>query len=135
MTDHVAYAICGMNEIPSQKARGFQLMIVAEDGRHKPWPIIVVRWGRQVFGYLNRCPHDGVNLDWERNQFLDQNGIRLMCGKHGALFELGTGNCVGGPCKGKSLTPVALSVLDNDICVTGVTLVEDEDAASENPQA
>jgi nitrite reductase/ring-hydroxylating ferredoxin subunit len=135
MTDHVAYAICGLNEIPSQKARGFQLMIVAENGSHKPWPIIVVRWGKQVFGYLNRCPHDGVNLDWERNQFLDQNGIRLMCGKHGALFELGTGNCVDGPCKGKGLTPVALTVLDNDICVTGVTLVEDEDVASDNAEA
>jgi nitrite reductase/ring-hydroxylating ferredoxin subunit len=135
MTDHVAYAICGMNEIPSQKARGFQLMIVAEDGSHKPWPIIVVRWGRQVFGYLNRCPHDGVNLDWERNQFLDQNGIRLMCGKHGALFELGTGNCVDGPCKGKNLTPVALTVLDNDICVTGVILVEDEQVDSDKAEA
>jgi nitrite reductase/ring-hydroxylating ferredoxin subunit len=135
MTDHVAYAICGLNEIPSQKARGFQLMIVAENGSHKPWPIIVVRWGKQVFGYLNRCPHDGVNLDWERNQFLDQNGIRLMCGKHGALFELGTGNCVDGPCKGKGLTPVALTVLDNDICVTGVMLVEDEDVASDNAEA
>ncbi|UZE50302.1 Rieske 2Fe-2S domain-containing protein [Rhodopseudomonas sp. P2A-2r] len=135
MTDHVAYAICGMNEIPSQKARGFHLMIVAEDGSHKPWPIIVVRWGRQVFGYLNRCPHDGGNLDWERNQFLDQNGTRLMCGKHGATFELGTGKCVDGPCKGKNLTPVALTVLDNDICVTGVTLIEDEDVESNKVEA
>ena len=83
MTSSVAYAICGLNDIPSQRARGFQLMIVAGDGSHKPWPIIVVRWGRQVFGYVNRCPHDGVNLDWERNQFLDPNGVRLMCGKHG----------------------------------------------------
>ena len=91
----MAYAICGMNDIPSQKARGFQLMIVGEDGSPRPWPIIVVRWGRQVFGYVNKCPHDGVNLDWERNQFLDPNGIRLMCGKHGALFELGTGNLRG----------------------------------------
>jgi len=130
MTDHLAYAICALNEIPSQRAQGFHLMIVAEDGSQQPWPIIVIRWGRQVFGYLNRCPHDGVNLDWERNQFLDQNGTRLMCGKHGALFELGTGNCVEGPCKGQSLTPVALAVLDNDICVTGVTLVEDGEAAS-----
>jgi nitrite reductase/ring-hydroxylating ferredoxin subunit len=88
----------------------------------------VVRWGRQVFGYVNKCPHDGVNLDWERNQFLDPNGIRLMCGKHGALFELGTGMCMDGPCKGRSLTPVALTVLEDDICVTGVTLVEEEEA-------
>lgn len=139
MEADVAYAICRMNEIPSQKARGFQLMIVGEDGAEKPWPIIVVRWGRQVFGYVNKCPHDGVNLDWERNQFLDPNGIRLMCGKHGALFELGTGNCVDGPCKGKSLTPVALAVLDDDICVVGVKLAEEEeiaeDAVSDGEQA
>jgi nitrite reductase/ring-hydroxylating ferredoxin subunit len=135
MTGNVAYAICAMNEIPSQRAKGFQLMIVAEDGSHRPFPIIVVRWGRQVFGYLNKCPHDGVNLDWERNQFLDPNGIRLMCGKHGALFELGTGNCVDGPCKGRSLTPVALTVLDDDICVTGVTLVEDEDVVADDEEA
>ncbi len=135
MEEHVAYAICRMNEIPSQKARGFQLMIVDEEGRQKPFPIIVVRWGRQVFGYVNKCPHDGVNLDWERNQFLDPNGLRLMCGKHGALFELGTGNCVDGPCKGRSLTPVALAVLDDDICVTGVTLVEDEEVVPDEEQA
>ena len=129
MEPNVAYAICSMSDIPSQKARGFQLMIVGEDGTPRPWSIIVVRWGRQVFGYVNKCPHDGVNLDWERNQFLDPNGVRLMCGKHGALFELGTGICVDGPCKGRGLTPVALTVLDNDICVTGVTLVEDEESA------
>ena len=50
MPGNVAYAICAMNEIPSQRAKGFQLMIVAEDGGHRPFPIIVVRWGRQVFG-------------------------------------------------------------------------------------
>ena len=83
--------------------------------------------GQAGLRILNKCPHDGVNLDWERNQFFDPNGIRLMCGKHGALFELGTGQCLEGPCKGRGLTPVALTILDGDICVTGVTLVADED--------
>jgi nitrite reductase/ring-hydroxylating ferredoxin subunit len=128
----VAYAICAMSDIPSQKARGFHLAIIGEDGSEKPWPIVVVRWGKQVFGYVNKCPHDGVNLDWERNQFLDpNNGIRLMCGKHGAVFELGTGVCVEGPCKGRSLIPVNLAVIDNDICVVGVTLAEEDETASE----
>jgi nitrite reductase/ring-hydroxylating ferredoxin subunit len=126
----VAYAICSMSDIPSQKAKGFHLMRVEEDGTVRPWLIIVVRWRKHVFGYVNRCPHDGVNLDWERNQFLDPNGIRLMCGKHGALFELGTGLCVEGPCKGQSLTPLALSFIDNDICITGVQLVEDDEDLS-----
>lgn len=121
----VAYAICSMSDIPSQKARGFQLVRLDDDGKEVPFSIFVVRWGRQVFGYLNKCPHDGVNLDWERNQFLDSNGIRIMCGKHGALFELGTGMCLDGPPKGRCLTPVQLEVMDGDICVVGVTLAEE----------
>ncbi len=131
MQETIAYAICGMSDIPSQRARGFQLLIVGDDGAPRPWPIVIVRWGHQVFGYVNKCPHDGVNLDWETNQFLDPNGVRLMCGKHGALFELGTGVCVDGPCKGKGLTPIALTISDNDICVTGVRLVEDEEELTE----
>jgi len=127
MESNVTYAICSMNDIPSQKARGFQLMRVEDDGTKRPWSILVVRWGRQVFGYVNKCPHDGVNLDWERNQFFDPSGIRLMCGKHGALFELGTGQCLEGPCKGRGLTPVALTIIDGEVCATGVTLVEDEE--------
>lgn len=127
----VAYAICGMSDIPSRKARGFHLIRVEAGGTRRPWSIIVVRWGKQVFGYVNKCPHDGVNLDWEHNQFLDPNGVRLMCGKHGASFELGTGICVDGPCKGRGLDPVALTIVDDDICVTGVTLVEDDDTAEQ----
>jgi len=128
LVENIAYVICGMSDIPSQKARGFHLLRIEDDGTEKPLSIVVVRWGRQVFGYVNKCPHDGVNLDWERNQFLDPNGIRLMCGKHGATFELGTGMCVEGPCKGRSLTPVDLSIIDNDICLMGVKLAEEEQA-------
>ncbi|WP_454620387.1 Rieske (2Fe-2S) protein [Bradyrhizobium cenepequi] len=121
-----AYAICRFSDIPSQRAIGFHLMILGKDGTPRPWPIVIVRWGKQVFGYINRCPHHGVNLDWERNQFLDTNGTRLMCGKHGSTFDLGTGACVDGPCKGRGLTPIGLAVLDGDICVTGIRLVEDD---------
>lgn len=123
-----AYAICRFSDVPSQRAVGFQLMVLDDDGMPRPWPIVIVRWGKQVFGYVNRCPHHGVNLDWERNQFLDASGTRLLCGKHGSTFELGTGTCADGPCKGQGLTPVALAVLDGDICVTGIRLVEDDGA-------
>lgn len=127
MQAELAYAICAMSDIPSQRAQGFVLMRVDDaTGQERAWPIIVVRWGRQVFGYVNRCPHGGVPLDWERNSFLDPNGTRLMCGKHGALFDLGTGLCIDGLCKGQGLLPVALSIVDGDICVTGVRLAEDE---------
>jgi nitrite reductase/ring-hydroxylating ferredoxin subunit len=128
-----AYIICSTSDIPSRKARGFKLVEVGEDGAPRTLSIVVVRWGKHVFGYVNRCPHHGSNLDWERETFLEPNyGTRLMCGKHGALFELATGECVDGPCKGASLQPVALAVLDNDICITGVTLFEEEDDGAED---
>ncbi|WP_407120853.1 Rieske (2Fe-2S) protein [Bradyrhizobium sp. STM 3561] len=130
MKPNPIYAICSFNDISSRQAKGFHLMVVDDHGNHRPWSIIVVRWGKKVLGYVNKCPHNGVNLDWERNVFLDPYGIRLMCGKHGSTFELGTGLCVEGPCQGRTLTPIALAVLDGDICVVGVHLVEDDASAN-----
>ncbi|MDA9419223.1 MULTISPECIES: Rieske (2Fe-2S) protein [Bradyrhizobium] len=126
MQPNPIYAICGFNDIPSRQAMGFHLMVVEDDGKHRPWSIIVVRWGKKVLGYVNKCPHNSVKLDWEQNQFLDSCGTRLMCGKHGSTFELGTGRCVEGPCEGRALTPIALAVLEGDICIVGVHLVEDD---------
>lgn len=119
----VAYAICALDDIPSRRARSFSLLRHSADGTEQAWSIFVVRWGKYVFGYNNQCPHHADRLDWEREQFLDPEGTRIMCGKHGARFEIPTGMCVEGPCLGQSLQAVALSVIDNDICVTGVELV------------
>jgi nitrite reductase/ring-hydroxylating ferredoxin subunit len=122
----VAYVICELNDIQSQRAKGFDLAILDEAGEQINFPVVIVRWGKQVFGYTNSCPHHGTRLDWEREAFLDPSGLRLMCGKHGALFELGTGRCSSGPCKGESLSPLNLEVIDGDICITGVTMIEDD---------
>lgn len=132
--DDVAYVICALSDIPSQRATGFVLATVGDDNQPKALPIVVVRWGKKVFGYLNSCPHHGTRLDWERESFMDPNNLRLMCGKHGALFELGTGRCSDGPCKGEGLTPVALEVIDGDICIKGVRLVEDDEDCDEASQ-
>ncbi|GAB4358639.1 MAG: Rieske 2Fe-2S domain-containing protein [Oricola sp.] len=124
------FVICALNDIPSRRAMGFRLMRIDAEGREEVWPIVIVRWGRNVFGYVNRCPHGGTHLDWERGSFLDPDyGTRLMCGKHGALFDIATGTCIDGPCTGTSLEPVPLVVLDDDICVVGVPLAEDGDPA------
>jgi nitrite reductase/ring-hydroxylating ferredoxin subunit len=87
---------------------------------------LIVRWDRKLYGYVNSCPHHGVNLDWERDQFLDPNGTHLLCGKHGARFDVATGDCIDGPCLNARLEPLKLSVLDGDICITGVDLAEDD---------
>ena len=69
-------------------------------------PAFAVRHEGKAYAYLNRCAHIGVELDWQRGQFFDQESKRLICATHGALYEPHSGKCVEGPCRGQSLTPV-----------------------------
>ena len=82
---------------------GLAATFTAPDGT----PAFAVRWHGGVRGYLNQCPHAGGPLDLE-GQVLESSGRFLMCARHGAIFEPDTGKCVGGPCRGARLTPVAL---------------------------
>ncbi|WP_084579027.1 Rieske (2Fe-2S) protein [Sphingomonas azotifigens] len=118
------YAICPLSALPSRQPRSFVLLRRDAEGQPRPWPIVVIRWGKHLLGYENRCPHAGTNLDWERGQFLDSSGTRLQCGKHGALFDLASGACIDGPCVGAALTPVALVIDEDEVCVADVELVE-----------
>lgn len=70
-------------------------------------PAFAVRWHGAVHAYLNQCPHAGGPLDFE-GQVLESSGRYLMCARHGAIFEPDTGKCVGGPCRGARLTPLAV---------------------------
>ena len=99
--------ICALVDIPDQQARGFS---VECDGEKIDF--FIVRNNERVFGYINRCPHTGVNLDWQPDQFLDLTGYRIQCSTHGALFRIRDGYCVYGPCVGRHLTPVRL-ILNN----------------------
>lgn len=121
------YAVCGVEDVPNRRARAFVLARREADGTVRPWPIFILRWGKHVRAYENRCPHQGTHLDWERGEFLDSEGIRIQCGKHGALFDLGTGECVQGPCAGAGLTPIEAVVDDGEICLAGVELEEDDE--------
>jgi len=132
-SDGCVYAICGAKDIRNRKVKGFHLLRVEADGSKRHLPILVARFGKQVFGYVNSCPHQGGQLDWEREQFLDPTGKRLICGKHGALFEIESGLCIDGPCQGRGLEPVAVSVVDGDICISGITLAEDEEPEEDAP--
>ena len=121
------FAVCGLEDVPNRRARGFVLARRDEDGGVSPWPIFILRWGKHVRAYENRCPHQDSNLDWEAGEFLDGEGMRIQCGKHGALFDMGTGQCVDGPCSGQGLTPIECVIDDGEICLSGVSLEEDDD--------
>lgn len=76
--------------------------------------LIAHRCGDEVRLWRNVCPHAGRRLDWAPGRFLrdEQN---LVCSHHGAVFELGEGHCISGPCRGQSLTAVSCSVRDGAV--------------------
>jgi nitrite reductase/ring-hydroxylating ferredoxin subunit len=48
--------------------------------------------------YVNLCRHLPVPIDGGSKRYLAKGGEHLLCGTHGALFQLDDGRCVAGPC-------------------------------------
>lgn len=87
--------LCPSDALINASSRGFDL------GGQK---IFAVRREGHVYAYLNRCPHRGVPLEWQPDQFLDASNSLIQCATHGALFLIESGECVAGPCSGQFLS-------------------------------
>lgn len=61
-------------------------------------PAFVVRFAGNVHGYLNRCGHMPMELDWREGEVFDLEGRDLICSTHGATYAADSGRCLGGPC-------------------------------------
>lgn len=94
----MAVTLCRTADIPEGGARGFEL-----GGRR----LFGVKHNGRIHLYLNRCPHLGVPLEWEKDQFLDPAGGYIRCSNHGALFLKDSGECILGPCQGDFLWEIA----------------------------
>ena len=70
-----------------------------------------VRFKGTAHGYLNRCTHVAMELDWQPNRVFDATGQWLLCASHGAAYLPDTGQCAGGPCQGGL---VKIHLVDND---------------------
>ncbi|MCA1798223.1 MAG: Rieske 2Fe-2S domain-containing protein [Xanthomonadaceae bacterium] len=103
--------ICALADLADGAAKGFEIPGGLYDG-------FVVRRGTAVHAYLNTCPHSGARLDWKPDAFLTRSRELIMCSVHGAIFEVENGLCVGGPCVGRSLRPLAAEVRDGRILIT-----------------
>lgn len=90
-------AVCRIEELAPGTARGFDPRHEGED------TIFVLRRGAEVRAYHNRCPHQGVRLEYRKDRFLSADGQRVICHAHGAHFNADTGLCTYGPCLGRSL--------------------------------
>ena len=68
-----------------------------------------------IHAFLNICPHQGMPLNVAPDRFLFSPEHRLVCSHHGACFELDTGVCVGGPCRGERLKQVKISLKEDSV--------------------
>lgn len=77
--------------------------------------LILYRAGGGVRAWLNVCPHAGRRLDWAPGEFLRSKDGLLVCAVHGASFELESGGCVAGPCRGQALRAVPVVTRDGAV--------------------
>lgn len=103
----MTHRLCRVAELAEPDAKGFS---INEDGRRLD--LFVVRSKGRVYGYVDSCPHIGTPLEFLPDRFLTRDRTQILCSTHGARFEIGNGFCVAGPCKGRSLEPVAVMVND-----------------------
>jgi len=110
----VPHVICTLAEVPDPGTFEFAV----GEGE---WPMrgFVVRYQGQVHAYLNRCPHAGHLLNWKSNNFFAPEGALLICTSHGAMFEPNSGECVMGPCVGRSLRAIEIDVVEGQILLYG----------------
>ena len=102
------HRLCHVNDIPDPGSKGFKF---AEQS------LFAVRLRGEVYVYRNSCPHRGIELNWQEDQFLDYDDSLIQCTTHGALFIIENGACVAGPCMGESLEALDFSILDGFINV------------------
>lgn len=104
MTVPTRRRLCALTDLDDPGSATFPL----EDGSG----LMLVRKAGAVFAYRNSCPHAGHPLDWVEGRFLDLERQFILCASHGASFLVESGLCVGGPCAGKKLESLPVSLED-----------------------
>jgi nitrite reductase/ring-hydroxylating ferredoxin subunit len=119
------FVICAADSIEQNAAKAFSLSRLDEGGGARPFPVVIVRThADDYFGYRNSCPHQGIWLNFGEGEFFTPDRAFLKCGRHGSVFEIDSGLCIEGPCKDKNLEPIALAVVDGEVCICGIELEE-----------
>jgi nitrite reductase/ring-hydroxylating ferredoxin subunit len=100
-------ALGPLDQIADGAARGFVLEIAA-----RRFHGFVVRSAEAVHGFVDRCPHMGVPLAHQLDDYMAPYAGLIACGWHGALFRVEGGLCVAGPCKGARLLEWPVEVVN-----------------------
>lgn len=102
--------LCDLASIPEGEGREF---VLSGEGTQRS--VLVVRRGERVFGYVNACPHNYIPLNNQPDRFVTYDHEWIICSTHGAVFRYEDGYCEDGPCKGRWLEPIAVSVSNGKV--------------------
>ena len=102
--------LCAVADVSDPGAKGF--VFRKDDALFAGF---LVRRGGDVLGFIDRCPHAGTPLSFVPDRFLTREGDLILCSTHGALFRIGDGHCIAGPCVGRALWPWEISVEDGAV--------------------
>jgi len=120
LSNTLSTPLCNSDEIEDPGSRGFEI----KHGRNQ-LSLFVVHRDDVFTAFINRCPHTGVNLEWQEDRFLDMDNRYIQCATHDALFETDSGLCIAGPCVGQSLQPVSIEIIDGVIHVDPASTTHD----------
>lgn len=107
--------VCASDAVP-EAGRGVRFEV---EYFGAPAPAFVVRKDGAAHGYLNRCVHVAMELDWQEGVFFDSAGRDLLCSTHGAVYEARSGRCLGGPCNRGALVKLRIEERDGNVYFMG----------------
>ena len=113
------YQLCDLDDVADPGSKEF----VFEGKEGEVISIFVVRRGKIVRGYVNRCPHAGARLNGAPDDFLSNDAACIVCCHHGAIFSLEEGTCTAGPCVNYGLQQVPVAVKDNGIYTDDISVL------------
>jgi len=102
----MSFRLCAIRDLEENVGRSF---------RSPVGEVILVMRDGQIYAWQNICPHLGINLEFNPDEFMDCEQHFLLCSNHGALFQVEDGLCVSGPCHGESLMSVSIRMDSGDI--------------------
>ena len=107
--------ICASDALPeSGRAVRFEIEYFGASA-----PAFLVRHRGEVYGYLNRCGHTPMELDWREGEVFDLEVRNLICSTHGATYAPASGRCLGGPCNGTPLFRLQVEERDGSVYYLG----------------
>lgn len=112
MPETAAQPLCAAAELVERgRALVFDVLLWGQPAR-----AFAMRFDGAPVGYINRCAHVPVELDWLPGEFLDREQRYIVCAVHGATYEPADGRCVGGPCGRGKLMRLAMTEVDGQVC-------------------